>query len=147
MKVKLGCRTVISNSEGEYLLVEEDKAGVRGEWNIPSGAYEGREKESLRQAAVRETREETGLRVELKGVIGFYTRAPEVNQGENALMVFEASMKSDQLDGKREGEISDAKFFSKQEIKGLDLRYDLLQIIQDFENKGSHKINIKDLKS
>jgi 8-oxo-dGTP diphosphatase len=147
MKVNLGCGTVIRNSEGEYLLVEEDKAGVRGEWNIPSGGYKGREKESLRQSAVRETREETGLEVELEGFIGFYTRAPEVNQGENALMVFEASMKSDQLDGKREGEISDAKFFSKQEIKGLNLRYDILQIIQDFEENSTDKINITDLKS
>lgn len=147
MKVNLGCGTVVKNSEGKYLLVQEDKEGVRGEWNIPSGGYEGREKENLRQAAVRETKEETGLEVELEGFIGFYTRAPEVNQGENALMVFEASINSSQLDGKREGEISDAKFFSKEEIKDLDLRYDILEIIQDFEEKGTEKINIKDLKT
>lgn len=146
MKVNLGCGTVVRNSEGKYLLVKENKAGVRGEWNIPSGGYEGREKETLKEAAVRETREETGLEVELEGFIGFYTRAPEVNQGENALMVFEASMNSSQLDRKREGEISDAKFFSKEEIKDLDFRFDILEIINDFEEKGTEKINIKDLK-
>lgn len=147
MRVNLGCGTIVRNSDGKYLLVKEDKPGVKGQWNIPSGGYEGREVESLRDAAVRETKEETGLEVDLEGFIGFYTRAPEVNQGENALMVFEASMKSKQLEGKKEGEISDTRFFSKEEIGGLDLRFNILEIIKDFEERGSGEITITDLKS
>ncbi|QIB64072.1 NUDIX hydrolase [Kineobactrum salinum] len=55
--------------EGLYLLVEErDKTTGRPVFNQPAGHLEPGE--SLQQAAVRETLEETGWRVALTGVLG-----------------------------------------------------------------------------
>lgn len=60
--------TVIED-QGRFLLVEELKAG-RLVLNQPAGHLEANE--NLRQAAVRETLEETGWEVELIGVVGIY---------------------------------------------------------------------------
>ena len=60
--------TVVSRA-GQLLLVEEDKAGQQV-LNQPAGHLEPGE--SLLQAAVRETREETGWDVELTAFIGSY---------------------------------------------------------------------------
>lgn len=54
----------------KYLLVEEGKPGREGLYNLPGGHVEAHE--TLQQAAIRETREETGFEVELTGVVGIY---------------------------------------------------------------------------
>ncbi|MEB0042106.1 MULTISPECIES: NUDIX hydrolase [unclassified Pseudomonas] len=55
--------------QGRFLLVEEFKGG-RNVLNQPAGHLDPNE--TLRQAAVRETLEETGWDVELTGVVGIY---------------------------------------------------------------------------
>ncbi len=60
--------TVVSRA-GQLLLVEEDKDGRRV-LNQPAGHLE--QGESLLEAALRETREETGWDVRLTGFIGTY---------------------------------------------------------------------------
>jgi len=59
----------IVEDQGRFLLVEELKGG-RLVLNQPAGHLEANE--TLRQAAVRETLEETGWDVELTGVVGIY---------------------------------------------------------------------------
>ncbi|MCF7202644.1 NUDIX hydrolase [Pseudomonas oligotrophica] len=59
----------IVEDRGRFLLVEELKAG-RHVLNQPAGHLEANE--TLRQAAIRETLEETAWQVELTGVVGIY---------------------------------------------------------------------------
>lgn len=59
----------IIEDQGRFLLVEEMADG-RAVFNQPAGHLEA--DESLMQAALRETLEETGWDVELTGVIGVY---------------------------------------------------------------------------
>ncbi len=61
--------TVIEDDEGRFLFVEEHKGG-RLVLNQPAGHFE--KGETLREAALRETREETAWEVELTGVVGIY---------------------------------------------------------------------------
>lgn len=59
----------VVEKDGKYLMVEErDKVSREMVFNQPAGHLE--EGESLSQAALRETLEETGWRVELEGVLG-----------------------------------------------------------------------------
>lgn len=55
--------------EGKILLTQRDDFET---WILPSGGVE--DGESLAQAALRETREETGLEVELTRLVGVYSR-------------------------------------------------------------------------
>lgn len=61
---------VLVVDNGRYLLVEESKPGRAGQFNLPGGHVDNHE--SLQQAAIRETREETGYEVQLTGFIGLY---------------------------------------------------------------------------
>jgi 8-oxo-dGTP diphosphatase len=56
--------------DGLLLMVKEGKKENYGRWNIPSGRPE--EGEAISDCAVRETLEETGYNVYLKGLTGIY---------------------------------------------------------------------------
>lgn len=66
--------TVIAK-DGKFLFVEEHTAGVsHSVFNQPAGHVETGE--TLIQAAVRETLEETGYEVEIQSLLGIYTYTP-----------------------------------------------------------------------
>ncbi len=57
--------------QGRILMIQEGADLKHGRWNLPGGKVD--EGESLAQAAVRETWEETGLRVSVDSLGGVYT--------------------------------------------------------------------------
>jgi 8-oxo-dGTP pyrophosphatase MutT (NUDIX family) len=59
---------VVSNDAGEILLIRRSD---NDNWALPGGAIDLGE--SAAQAAVRETREETGIDCEITGLVGIYT--------------------------------------------------------------------------
>jgi ADP-ribose pyrophosphatase YjhB (NUDIX family) len=59
---------VVVNDAGEILLIRRSD---NDNWALPGGAIDIGE--SLAQAAVRETREETGIECEITGLVGIYT--------------------------------------------------------------------------
>jgi 8-oxo-dGTP diphosphatase len=62
-----GVGAVIWNDRGEIVLIRRGQEPRRGEWSIPGGRLEWGE--SVREAILREVREETGLEVEIAGLI------------------------------------------------------------------------------
>jgi 8-oxo-dGTP pyrophosphatase MutT (NUDIX family) len=59
---------VVTNAAGEILLIRRTD---NGNWALPGGGVDTGE--SLTQAAIRETREETGVHCEVTGLSGIYT--------------------------------------------------------------------------
>jgi ADP-ribose pyrophosphatase YjhB (NUDIX family) len=73
---KVGADAAIFNDQGEILLMKRfDGSG----WCLPCGFVEQNEKTN--EAVVRETREETGLEVKVKKLVGVFTRKPNVKNG------------------------------------------------------------------
>ena len=59
---------VVVNEAGDVLMIRRSD---NGNWAVPGGAIDLGE--SMVQAAVRETREETGIECEITGLVGIYT--------------------------------------------------------------------------
>ncbi|MDB5185050.1 MAG: 8-oxo-dGDP phosphatase [Candidatus Saccharibacteria bacterium] len=62
---------ILTNERGEYLLVQEYQPKARGMWNIPGGWQD--EGETIKQTAIRETLEETGLQIAIADDEPFFT--------------------------------------------------------------------------
>lgn len=65
--------------DGRVLLIERANEPLKGEWSLPGGALEVGE--TLEEGMVREVLEETGLRVEARGVAEVFDRISRDEQG------------------------------------------------------------------
>jgi ADP-ribose pyrophosphatase YjhB (NUDIX family) len=78
---KVGADAAIFNERGEILLMERvDGSG----WCLPCGWVEAQERPC--ETAVREVWEETGLIVEVKGLVGVFTRMPSQKFGPHTMI-------------------------------------------------------------
>ncbi len=113
---------VVVIHENQILLTKREDFEV---WCLPSGGVEAGE--SLAQAARRETREETGLEVELKSLVGVYSRIGALPDTHAAL--FTAVPTAGTL-RPQPGETIEVRFFPFDEIPE-DLSFGHGQRIQD----------------
>lgn len=58
---------VVVWKDGHVLLIQRGKEPMRGSWSIPGGSHDLGE--TIREAAIREVREETGVEIELGPII------------------------------------------------------------------------------
>jgi 8-oxo-dGTP diphosphatase len=112
---RLGSAIVVV-SEGRILLGRRAKDPNRGKWVVPGGGV--RPFESLAQAGRRELREETGLEVEVAGVVAVREIIEEPH--EHRLIIFSAGHP---MGGRIRpaSDLDDVRFFSQAEIQGLAL--------------------------
>jgi 8-oxo-dGTP diphosphatase len=97
---------VVVVESGEVLLVQRKFEPRAGMWTLPAGFVEY--DEHVEQCAVRETREETGLEVELTGLFGAYM-AMDDPRVRVVLLLYTARRIGGEL---RAGDdASDARFF------------------------------------
>jgi ADP-ribose pyrophosphatase YjhB (NUDIX family) len=73
---KVGAEAAIFDDGGRILLVRRSDDGL---WCLPCGWVEPNE--SPEEAAVREAREETGLEIQARQLVGVFTRKPNVGYG------------------------------------------------------------------
>ncbi len=115
--------------EDRVLLVKRGHPPLAGEWSIPGGVLEVGE--LLREAAVREAHEETGLTVAPTEILGVYDR---VLREEGRVLYHYVLI--DFLCRRVSGELnpgSDAaevRWFRREEIDGLNLAADTAEVIK-----------------
>ena len=97
-------------NEGKILLTKREDFET---WILPSGGVE--EGESLAQAAIRETKEETGLDVELTRLVGIYTRISNMSPGY--MVLFAAKLIGGEIKC-QEGETIAVEWFDFDRIPG-----------------------------
>ena len=79
---------VVIEKDGKYLFVQEGKEDIRGLWAFPGGKIDVGE--LVRTAAKREIREETGVEIELTGLIGIRHCYWDDRPGFSLEMIFSA---------------------------------------------------------
>ncbi len=116
--------------DGRVLLVKRGHAPLAGEWSIPGGALELGE--TLRQAAVREAREETGLTVETSHLLGVYDRVLRDDEGRTlyhyVLVDFLCCRVAGELQAS--GDADEVRWFTAQEADNLPLPKDTAEVIR-----------------
>lgn len=108
---------VVVVDEGRVLLVRNRYGVTRGRYLLPAGRVNPGEMPD--QAAERETLEETGLRVQVTGLLGVRIWAMD-DGAHNYFFMFQARLLSPLSELiPNLAEIDDARFFTRAELSGL----------------------------
>jgi 8-oxo-dGTP diphosphatase len=115
--------------DARVVLVKRLHSPLQAEWSIPGGVLEVGE--LVREAAIREAREETGLTVEPSELLGVYDRVlrnPEQRvQYHYVLIDFLCRRVAGDL--RAASDAAEVRWFSKEELPGLRLAEDTMEVI------------------
>jgi 8-oxo-dGTP diphosphatase len=130
----VGVSAVIVNQDPSpnnprVLLIRRGTPPLLGEWSLPGGVLECGE--SLREAVVREAREETGLTVECGEMLGVYERVIRGDEGRVryhfVLIDFLCRLVGgDLVAGSDAAEVG---WFTRNELPALNLAYDASDVV------------------
>ena len=119
---------VFIQHEDAILLVKQ--AYGRRCWSLPGGVVEYGE--SVDQAAIREVKEETGLDIRLRRVVGIYSKPEE----HSLAITFEGEVVGDELVAQHE--ISDCQYFNFDDLPAA--REHFYQRVEDFRQPRAEVI-------
>ncbi len=111
------------------LLVRRGQPPQLGEWSLPGGVLECGE--TLREAVVREAREETGLLVETGEMLGVYERLIRDDEQRvryhYVLLDFLCRVVGGEL--KAGSDAADVRWFTRDELPALNLAHDANDVV------------------
>jgi len=120
------------------VLVKRGHPPLAGEWSIPGGVLEVGE--TLREAAVREAREETGLTVEPGELLGVFDRVLRDAAGRTQYHYVLIDFLCRRISGDPHGagDALEARWFTREEVSTLNLAKDTAEVIRlGFEKSKS----------
>jgi ADP-ribose pyrophosphatase YjhB (NUDIX family) len=115
--------------QSRVLLIRRGQPPLLGEWSLPGGLLECGE--TLREAVVREAREETGLLVETGEMLGVYERLIRDEEGRlryhYVLIDFLCRPVSGDLNAGSDA--ADVRWFKRDELPALNLADDTNDVV------------------
>ena len=111
------------------LLIRRGQPPLLGEWSLPGGVLECGE--ALREATVREAREETGLVVETADMLGVYERVIRSDDGRVRYHYVLIDFLCRQLGGelKAGSDAAEVGWFRREELPALRLAFDANDVV------------------
>jgi len=126
---------VIIEKDNKIILITRAGKTERGKLALPGGHVEIGER--VEDAAVREVKEETGLKVRLSDILGVYSDPKRDPRGHYVSTVFIAEIASGKL--KANSDASKAKFYNPLKLKEKDVAFDHFKILRDYLKYKKHK--------
>jgi ADP-ribose pyrophosphatase YjhB (NUDIX family) len=115
---KVACGT-IAEQDGRFALIQRNIDPRKGFWSFPCGFMEI--DETTEQAAIRETREETGLEVELGALLGTYSYRESFYGGAIVVVVYHARVLRGTLQAA--DDVCDARMIGPAEVPWEQLAF------------------------
>lgn len=116
---------------GELLLVKRDREPARGEWSLPGGKVDWGE--SVREAVVREVREEAAIDIDVEALAGIAERIIPDDAGEviwhYVILDFWAKPRGQQV--RAGGDVSEVRWVRVEELAEMRLVAGLFEFLQD----------------
>ncbi len=115
---------------GKVLLIRRGKPPRPGQWSLPGGGQELGE--SYIEAAIREAREETGLAIEVLGLIDVVDSITRDESGRVRFHYLLADVVARPVGGTLQagGDASEARWFSSEEVFALPLWSETIRVIR-----------------
>jgi ADP-ribose pyrophosphatase YjhB (NUDIX family) len=104
----------VRSSDGALLLVRRAIEPFLGMWDTPGGFVEDGEEADA--AAVREVREETGLRARITGIIGIYADTYGPDARVSTLNVFYSAVVDDHSNAAPASDVAELRWFARDEL-------------------------------
>jgi ADP-ribose pyrophosphatase YjhB (NUDIX family) len=125
----VGVGVVVRNGH-KVLLIERAKPPRRGHWSLPGGLQ--RLGETVAAAAIREVKEETGVSVALAGLLDVVDSVERDSKNRVRRHYTLVDFAADWRGGKPKagGDAAAVKWFSLEEIDGLDLWAETRRVIR-----------------
>ncbi|MDY6789614.1 MAG: NUDIX hydrolase [Candidatus Nanohaloarchaea archaeon] len=118
---------IILEREGEVLLIKRRFEPFKGTWGLPGGQLE--EGETLEECAVREMKEETGLKVSIKSMLGVYSDPDRDPRGQVISVAYVVEQEGEELDPGRE--VMEAEWFDMEDLP--ELAFDHRKMLEDYK--------------
>jgi ADP-ribose pyrophosphatase YjhB (NUDIX family) len=123
---------VIINDNNEILMIRRSD---NANWAVPGGAVDLGE--SLKEAAVRETKEESGVDIEVTGLVGIYTDPKHIvlyTSNDEARQEFSIVLTASAVGGmlRTSSESTEVRWVRPEQIDGLDMDRSMRLRIGDY---------------
>lgn len=130
----LGVGAVIINEQKEVLLVKLTYGRAQNKYLIPGGLLEAGE--TLEEGLIREIKEETGLDIKPKGIIGIRSMIRKINNLTDIYTIFVCDIVSDPtVIGTNDPEIADLQWIPISELDRDDVLPYTRTIVKNAQNK------------
>jgi len=118
------------HDDHRVLLIRRGQPPLLGEWSLPGGILECGE--TLREAAAREAREETGLVVETSEMLGVYERVIRDDEGRVRYhyVLIDFLCRPAGGDLKAGSDAADVRWFTRDQLPALNLAYDANDVVR-----------------
>lgn len=118
---------VVTYKDGSIVLIKRKKDPYKNSWALPGGFVEYGE--TVEHAVIREVKEETGLEIELCGIVGVYSDPKRDPRGHTVTICYLATVTGGKLNA--DTDASDVCCIPKKDILNLKLAFDHDLIIKD----------------